>query len=321
MAFVDELTVYIKAGKGGDGVVRWLTSRSKPKGGPAGGNGGNGADVYLEGVRDINLLSKLRYKKEFVAENGGAGGAESLYGRGGEDFIFKLPVGSIVTNTETNESVQVLKEGERILLLKGGRGGLGNEHFKSSTNRAPIESTPGKKGEDGTFYIELQLVADAGFVGFPNAGKSSLLNELTHAEAKIGSYQFTTLDPNLGDMHGYILADIPGLIEGASEGKGLGHKFLRHIQRTKLTLHCVSLENKDLFGAYTTIRKELESLADKDEIIILTKTDLIDQGEVQEKVDLMKKKTGKEVFSVSIIDSDSIKDLHDNLIKVLRDSV
>lgn len=319
MAFVDELTVYIKAGNGGNGVVRWLTSRSKPKGGPAGGNGGNGADVYIEGVRDINILSKLRHQKKFIAENGGHGGGDSLYGKGGEDYILKLPVGSIVTNTETNDSVQLLEEGEKILLLKGGRGGLGNEHFKSSTNRSPQESTSGKSGEDGTFYIELQLVADAGFVGFPNAGKSSLLNELTHAEAKIGSYQFTTLDPNLGDMHGFILADIPGLIEGASEGKGLGHKFLRHIKRTKLILHCISLERDDVYEAYNTIRGELESLSDKEEIIILTKTDIVDETVVQEKVSIMSEKTKNHVFSVSILDQESIKRLHDNLIKILRD--
>ncbi len=320
MAFVDELTVYIRAGKGGDGVVRWLNTRSKAKGGPAGGNGGNGADVYIEGVRDINLLSKLRHKKKFIAENGGAGGGDSLYGKGGEDYILKLPVGSIVTNNETGESVQLLEEGERIRILKGGRGGYGNEHFKSSTNRTPLESTPGQLGEDGMFYLELQLVADAGFVGFPNAGKSSLLNELTHAEAKIGSYQFTTLDPNLGDMHGYILADIPGLIEGASLGKGLGYKFLRHIKRTQLILHCISLEREDLFESYMTIRKELESLRDKDEIIILTKTDVIPEVALQEKIDIMKKKTGREVFSASIIDPESIKRLHDSLIKILRDS-
>jgi len=320
MAFVDELTVYIRAGKGGDGVVRWLNTRSKAKGGPAGGNGGNGADVYIEGVRDINLLSKLRHKKKFIAENGGAGGGDSLYGKGGEDYILKLPVGSIVTNNETGESVQLLEEGERIRILKGGRGGYGNEHFKSSTNRTPLESTPGQLGEDGMFYLELQLVADAGFVGFPNAGKSSLLNELTHAEAKIGSYQFTTLDPNLGDMHGYILADIPGLIEGASLGKGLGYKFLRHIKRTQLILHCISLEREDLFESYMIIRKELESLRDKDEIIILTKTDVIPEVALQEKIDIMKKKTGREVFSASIIDPESIKRLHDSLIKILRDS-
>lgn len=319
MAFVDELTVYIKAGNGGNGVVRWLATRSKPKGGPAGGDGGNGADVYVEGVRDINILSKLRHKKKFIADNGGNGGGDSLYGKGGEDYILKLPVGSIVTNIETDESVQLLAEGERIQILKGGRGGRGNERFKSSTNRTPMESTPGKPGEDSTFYIELQLVADAGFVGFPNAGKSSLLNELTHAEAKIGSYQFTTLDPNLGDMHGYILADIPGLIEGASEGKGLGHKFLRHIKRTKLIIHCVSFEREDIYEAYKTIRNELESLSDKEEIIILTKTDVVDETVVQKNVEMMAKKTGNPVFSVSIIDPESIKDLHDNLIKILRD--
>jgi len=205
--------------------------------------------------------------------------------------------------------------------LQGGRGGLGNEHFKASTNVRPKESTPGKPGEEGDFFIELELVADLGLVGLPNAGKSSLLNVLTNAKAQVGDYAFTTLEPNLGDMYGFIIADIPGLIEGASEGRGLGHKFLRHIKRTKMLLHCISCENEDVAGVYKTIREELssygEGLAEKPEIILLTKTDTTTAAELKKKITALKKKN-KDVRVGSIIDDESIKTLRDSLIKTLK---
>lgn len=223
MAFVDEMRIHMRAGNGGRGIVSWLHEKGKEYGGPAGGDGGNGGNVYVKAVRDIGILAKYRHEKEFSAEKGENGKSKSMHGRNGDDCEILLPVGSVVTNLSTKKTVELLVEGERVLLLNGGRGGYGNEHFKGSKNIRPYEWTPGKPGEEADFFIELRLVADAGLIGLPNAGKSSLLNELTNATAKIGNYQFTTLEPNLGDFYGYILADIPGLIEGASEGKGLGH--------------------------------------------------------------------------------------------------
>jgi len=239
---VDELKIYAKAGKGGDGVVRWRSERGKPKMGPAGGNGGKGGNVYIRAVRDINILSSYKNKKEFIAENGGDGMKNSMEGKDGEDLIIDLPIGSTITDLKDEKKITLLEENEQILILKGGHGGLGNERFKSSTNTTPQEFTAGKSGHESEFFIELELIADVGFIGLPSSGKSSLLNELTNTKAKVGAYPFTTLEPNLGELYSYILADIPGLIEGASEGKGLGHKFLRHIKRTKALDHCVSLE-------------------------------------------------------------------------------
>ena len=318
---IDELKIYVRAGKGGDGVVRWRSERGKPKMGPAGGDGGNGADVYVRAVRDINILSNYIRNKKFLAENGGEGRKDSMEGKNGKDLIIDLPVGSIITNLKTNKKFEFTKENDQILILKGGKGGFGNEHFKSSRNTTPKESTLGKGGEDAEFFIELQLIADIGFIGLPSAGKSSLLNELTHAKAKIGAYPFTTLEPNLGEFYGYVLADIPGLIEGASEGKGLGYKFLRHIKRTKILAHCISFENEDIINAYKTIRGELEKfnleLVDKKEIIILTKFDLVNDKE-KEEVKKEIKKINSNIIIVSVYDDDSLKKLSDYIIKTLK---
>jgi GTP-binding protein len=321
MAFVDEIDFHIKAGKGGDGAVRWIHEKGKEYMGPGGGNGGKGGDVYVEAVRDIGILSTYRNLKEFNAENGGNGGNNIMYGKNGDDLVIKLPIGSFVYNRDTEQGFDLMKEGERVLILKGGRYGLGNDHFKASTNVRPLQFTNGRPGEEGDFHIVLKLVVDAGFVGFPNAGKSSLLNVLTNAKSKVASYQFTTLEPSLGEMHKFILADIPGLIEGASDGKGLGDKFLRHISRTKMVLHCISLENEDITAAYKTIRHELEAyseaLASKREILILTKTDLIDDETLKAKMKEAKK-LNKDVFAVSIANDDQIKALKDDLVKMLR---
>ena len=227
MAFIDEIKIHAEAGNGGDGVVRWRQEKFVPKGGPAGGDGGRGGDFYVLAVRDLNILSKYKAKKEFEAGRGEDGGNKSLHGANGTDFFLELPVGTTITNLETSEQWQLLTAGQKELLLKGGYGGFGNEHFKKSTNTTPMESNRGQEGEKGNFQIELELFADIGLVGLPSAGKSSLLNAMTNAEVKVGDYAFTTLDPNLGDFYGYIIADLPGLIEGASEGKGLGVKFLK----------------------------------------------------------------------------------------------
>lgn len=322
MKFVDEITLSVKAGDGGDGVVRWLQQRSNPRGGPAGGDGGNGADVYAISVRDINILSRYRGNTNFVGEDGGDGRKLSQHGKNGETLYIKLPVGSIITNTDTGESYELLKDGEEKRLLKGGRGGYGNEHFKSSRNVKPKEWTRGKSGGEAQFQIELALIADAGLIGLPNAGKSSLLNALTHAKAKIGSYQFTTLDPNLGDFYGFILADIPGIIEGASEGKGLGYKFLRHITRTRILIHCISLESTDPVADYYTVRSELvlynKELGNKKEIIVLTKSDLVSEERQKEIYENLSKETSNSIAVVSILDDTLIKKFSDTLAKILE---
>jgi len=310
--FVDEIKIRAKAGKGGDGVALWLHEKGKEYSGPAGGNGGRGGDVYVVAVRDLGLLLQYRTVKEFSAGRGENGMNRSMTGKGGDDLDIPLPVGSIITNLHTDKVIRLETEGERILILEAGRGGLGNEHFKASTNTRPKEFTLGKEGEGAEFFIELELVVDAGFIGLPNAGKSSLLNAITNARSKVGAFQFTTLEPNLGDFHGYILADIPGLIEGAAEGKGLGHKFLRHIKRTKFLIHCVSTENEDVLSAYDTVRKEItkygEGVEEKKEIVILTKTDLLSPDEVTKKIKELKKRN-PEVYKVSIIDDKSLQDI------------
>jgi GTP-binding protein len=335
MALIDEIKFYAEAGKGGDGVIRWRQEKFVPKGGPAGGDGGRGGDFYAVAVRDISILTKYKAKKSFKAEDGEAGGNKSLHGKNGEDFILELPIGSIISNIDTGEKWQLLEEGKKVLLLRGGYGGYGNEHFKSSINTTPKKANEGALGESGNFTVELMLFADIGLVGYPNAGKSSMLNMITKANAKVGDYAFTTLDPNLGDFYGYIIADIPGIIEGASEGKGLGLKFLRHIKRTRILAHLISFENKNMVKAYKEVRKELETfdknnaslddegieennLTDKDEIIILTKTDIIENDKAIDKAKADFKKLGKKVILLSLYDDKSIKSLKDELIKILK---
>jgi GTPase len=323
MAFVDEIKIRAKAGDGGPGVVRWRQEKFIPKGGPAGGDGGKGGDVFIRAVRGMHILAKYRHKKEFKAENGFAGETKSKHGRDGEDLIIDLPVGSIVKNIETGDIFRLDKDNQIEKILKGGRGGFGNEHYKSSLNTTPRKASDGKPGMEGTFHIELELVADVGLVGLPNAGKSSLLNALTNSKAKIGDFPFTTLDPNLGDFYGYVIADIPGVIEGASEGKGLGLKFLKHIKRTKMLVHLVSFESgANMKKAYETIRKELETYGDgldeKEEIILLTKTDIIpNQKEIDKKIKEFKKYSDK-VYIITLFDDKSVKKFADDLVKEIQ---
>lgn len=322
MAFVDDITIEAKAGKGGDGVVRWLHLKGKEYSGPAGGNGGDGGDVYVRGVRDVMLLARYRGEKKFFADNGVDGENQNKAGKNGDDLVIDVPVGSLVRNTSTAEVFEVTKEGEQILILKGGRGGAGNAVFKSSVNRSPEESTPGQRGEEAQLAIELRLIADAGLVGLPNAGKTSLLNALTRADGKVGNYAFTTLDPNLGVLYGHVLADIPGLIEGASEGKGLGMKFLRHVSRTKLLVHCVSLESENPLHDYEVVRKELESyesgaLIGKPEMVVLTKSDSRDSFEIQRISDDFRR-AGVVTQIVSVLDDAQLKVLGDSVVERLR---
>ncbi len=310
--FIDEITLHFKAGRGGDGVERWRHEKGKDHGGPSGGNGGKGGDVYALGVRDIGILAAYRNTKLFEAQKGDPGAKDLKQGKEGEDVEIKLPVGSRLKNLTTGHIIEVLEDGEKILLLKGGRGGLGNEHFKSSVNQSPKETTSGVEGEEADFHIELLLLVDLGIVGLPNAGKSSLLNALTNAHSKVGDFPFTTIEPSLGMFYGLILADIPGLIEGAASGRGLGHKFLRHIERTKGLIHCLSAEEPDLLHSYQIVRKELElynkSITDKPEIIVLTKVDVLTEGERKEKQALLQQ-ISPNVQIVSVLDDALVRKL------------
>ncbi|OHA20421.1 MAG: hypothetical protein A2849_01430 [Candidatus Taylorbacteria bacterium RIFCSPHIGHO2_01_FULL_51_15] len=321
MSFIDEITLHVKAGDGGNGIVSWLHEKGKEFMGPAGGDGGKGGDVYFRAVADISRLGAYRYGNLFAAGRGGDGMRKSRHGKNGEDLELEVPVGSLILNKRTKRVYELLRDGERVLVLHGGRGGLGNEHFKSSRNVRPMESTMGRKGDEADFEVELRLIADAGLIGLPNAGKSSLLNELTAARAKVGSYAFTTLEPNLGAFSGFILADIPGLIEGASAGKGLGTEFLRHIARTKLLLHCISLETDDLLQAYNVVRQELTAfspeLAGKREVIVLTKSDTREAKDVKKAITVLKRKN-PDVYTVSVIDDAKLEQFKKELQALLK---
>ncbi len=321
MAFIDEIIIHAKSGDGGNGVVRWRHEKGKEFSGASGGNGGKGGDVYVRAIRDIGILNRYKTEKRFEAGRGEDGMKDSQNGESGKDIFIDVPKGSVITDLRNNRFFSLLEEGQTEQILIGGRGGLGNEYFKASTNTTPKESTPGTNGEEGDFLIELELVADIGLIGFPNAGKSSLLNSLTRANVKVANYPFTTLEPNLGVLKsGHIMADIPGIIEGASIGKGLGHKFLRHIKRTKILLHCIPADSQNVVSDYEVIRNELEAygkgLEEKPEIILITKEDSVGEDELKEKIKLLKKKN-KKVESVSILIDESIKELQDKLSKIL----
>ncbi len=313
---IDHVKLNIKAGKGGDGVVRWRQEKGTPYGGPAGGDGGKGGDVYLRVVRNIHALAPYKSKPEWAGNDGEAGKKRSMHGSNGEDTYLNVPIGAIVHNEDLDIRYDCTLEGADILILRGGRGGYGNEKFKSATNRTPEEYTPGQLGEYARFNIELDLIADIGIIGLPNAGKSSLLNTFTRAGAKIGDYAFTTLEPNLGVYHGIVLADIPGLIEGASDGKGLGHRFLKHIKRTDVLMHLVSSQNPDIVGAYATVRYELgqydADLLKKTEIIVISQSDRVDAARLKDIIKQIGSHSGKKdkkILTLSLYDDASIKEL------------
>jgi len=305
---IDDVKVRISAGHGGRGNVSF--NKTLMSLGPAGGSGGKGGSVYAEGVSDLSALGQFRFKKEFAAEDGMYGRDQFRDGHDGKDLVLKVPVGTIAHNLTTEKDIEIEHVGERILLAKGGNGGKGNFLFRSSRNTTPKQFQPGLPGESFEFRLELKFIADVGFVGLPNVGKSSLLNELTNANSKVANYAFTTLEPNLGTYYELILADIPGLIEGSSEGKGLGTRFLRHIERTRTLFHFISAESPTPVADYKTIRAELgaysKALLKKPEHLFLTKSDVVDEKQLKSILTKLKKIDPK-VMAISIIDEESIK--------------
>jgi len=288
---IDDITIKISAGKGGDGVVGF--DKNKFALGPTGARGGNGGNVYFIATDDIGALRAYRHQKKFVAENGKIAGYNLRDGRKGRDLELRAPIGTVIVNLTTGKKVELKKMDEKILILKGGLGGRGNWFFRSPGNTTPQEFETGKPGEFGNFHLELKLIADIGLIGFPNVGKSTFLNIVTAAKSKVANYPFTTLEPYLGSYYGLIIADIPGIIKGASEGKGLGAKFLRHIERTKNLFHFVSAKSTDPVADYRAIRQELKKhnpeLIQKSEYVFLSKADTINPRETKKKLTLLKK--------------------------------
>lgn len=311
--FIDDVKIKISAGNGGKGAVAFNTNLKSL--GPTGAKGGNGGNVVGVGVSDLAALRHYRFKKEFRAEDGEDGRGQFRDGHTGDDLFLKLPVGTVVHNLIKGGEIPIEKIGEQVILALGGKGGRGNFHFRSSKNTSPKESRPGTPGESFDLRLELKLIADVGFVGLPNAGKSSMLNSLTNARSKVANYPFTTLEPNLGAYYELILADIPGLIEGSSRGKGLGVKFLRHIERTRILFHFISAESPAPKKDYKVIREELgeysKKLLEKQEYVFLTKSDLATPSEIKEKLKALSAVGGKKPnlapIAISIHDEKSIK--------------
>lgn len=316
---IDEATITVKAGNGGNGAVSFRRNAQTAKGGPDGGNAGKGGDVYAQGINDFTTLTEFRYKKSVRAEDGVNGGRQNLYGRNGKNLVILIPVGTQIVNLDTKESFEITDTTTKILIAKGGKGGRGNNEFKSATNQTPYYAEKGVPGEEKRFFLELKLIADVGLIGLPNSGKSSLLSVLTNAHPKIGDYPFTTLEPNLGVMSGLVIADIPGLIEGASKGKGLGDRFLKHIEKTRILIHCLDCLSNDLRKDYQTIRKELEvyntDLLNKKELLVLTKTDLVDEKTLQKNIRVTGKLNSNNL-AVSIYDDQSLEALKAKILEL-----
>ena len=315
MKFLDQAKIYVKAGNGGSGSAGFRREKFIEFGGPDGGDGGDGGSVILIAEENLNTLIDFRFRQHFKAGKGQDGMGKKKTGKNGNDLVLKVPVGTQIFEEDNNTLIQDLKTvGQKIIIAKGGKKGLGNVRFKSSVNRAPRKKTKGSEGESFWIWLQLKVIADIGIIGMPNAGKSSLLSSFTKAKPKIANYPFTTINPNLG-VASYsdkeiTLADIPGLIEGAHEGIGLGDKFLRHIERCKSLIHLIDVTNEDILENYLKIRKELakygNNLLKKKEIIVFNKIDIIDDGELQKKINIFKKKIRKNIYKISIIQNNGL---------------
>ena len=324
MKFLDQVKIFVKAGDGGSGSASMRREKFIEFGGPNGGDGGKGASIILKAERNLNTLIDYRYTQHFKAEKGQNGMSKNKTGRNGKDLYLKVPMGTQILEEDNKTLLFDFKnEKEEFVVANGGRGGLGNTNFKSSTNRAPRKFTKGTLGEEFWIWLQLKTIADIGIIGLPNAGKSSLLAAITNANPKIANYKFTTLNPNLGvatyDDREITIADIPGLIEGAHTGVGLGIKFLKHIERCKTLLHLIDITEENIENLYKQVRNELgkysKDLLKKDELIVFNKIDLIDKNQLKEKKDKFSKKTKNEVLTISTFDKTSIAKIKSKLIK------
>jgi GTP-binding protein len=324
MKFLDQVKIFVKAGDGGSGSPSFRREKFIEFGGPDGGDGGKGGSVTLKSERNLNTLIDFRYQQHFKAEKGRDGSGKNKTGRSGENLYLKVPIGTQVFEEDNKTLIyDFKKEDEEFVVALGGKGGFGNTRFKSSTNRAPKKFTKGLKGEEYWIWLQLKTIADIGIIGLPNAGKSSLLASLTRAKPKIANYKFTTLNPNLGvsiyDDKEITLADIPGLIEGAHEGSGLGIKFLKHIERCKTLLHLIDITEEDLIHSYRQVRIELKKysreLEKKKEIVVFNKIDLINKDEINYKLTKFKKRIKKNVLLISTLDKTSLSEIKSKLIK------
>ncbi|MCK5044197.1 GTPase ObgE [Candidatus Parcubacteria bacterium] len=314
---IDDVTIKVTAGNGGKGIVAFNKTRMSL--GPTGGSGGNGGNVYLKGSSNLSALKQFRFKKDLQAENGGDGKQQNNDGVTGKDLVLEVPVGTMIHNLTTKTKNEVVKINELILIAQGGKGGKGNFLFRSARNTSPKQCQFGLPGQFFTLRLELKLIADVGFIGLPNVGKSTLLNELTNAKAVVANYPFTTLEPNLGAYYDLILADIPGLIEGASTGKGLGIKFLRHIERTKILFHFISAEAENPVEDYRIIRQELKThnkeLLEKQEYLFLSRSDTVEPVELKKKISKLKKLNAT-VMPISIYNDEDVKKVQKILNKI-----
>jgi len=322
MKFLDQAKIYIKAGDGGSGSASFRREKFIEFGGPDGGDGGKGGSVIFIANKNLNTLIDFRYQQHFKAERGQNGKGKRKTGKNGKDLILKVPIGTQIFEEDNNTLIDDLSISEqKLIIANGGKGGLGNVRFKSSTNRSPRKKTDGSQGESFWIWLQLKVIADIGIIGMPNSGKSSLLSALTKAKPKIANYPFTTINPNLGvtsyKNREITLADIPGLIEGAHEGIGLGDKFLRHIERCKSILHLIDITNDDLVENYSKVRKELfkysSKLEEKREVVVLNKIDMIPKEEMNKKLNIFRKKINKKVLLISALKRLGLKDIKENL--------
>ena len=327
MKFLDQAKIFIEAGYGGPGSASFRREKFIEFGGPDGGDGGKGGSVILVADPNLNTLVDFRFKQHFKAERGQNGMGKKKTGKSGKDLILKVPVGTQIFEEDNNTLVEDLtKSNQKIIVANGGKGGLGNVRFKSSTNRSPRKKTDGDKGESFWIWLQLKVIADIGIIGMPNSGKSSLLSVLTSAKPKIANYPFTTINPNLGvasyNNKEITLADIPGLIEGAHEGIGLGDKFLRHIERCKNILHLIDITDDNLLENYSKIRKELykysKKLTKKKEIIVFNKIDIINEKEIEKKINIFNKKIKKKIYTISALKQMGLKTIKGALINYVQ---